>query len=66
MGLYGLVQDKVALFAIGIVVAMGSITYPAISALLSRSATAEQQVWWLEKLEVRTSNTQTPLPFLPT
>ncbi|EDQ85353.1 uncharacterized protein MONBRDRAFT_38869 [Monosiga brevicollis MX1] len=43
LGLYGICSSKSMMFVIGVLVAASSITYPAISAFLSQSATSEQQ-----------------------
>ena len=45
LGLFGLVMAKWAVFATTVVAAMGSMCYPAISALVSQTATADQQVF---------------------
>eukprot|EP00730_Choanoeca_flexa_P002796 TRINITY_DN11177_c0_g3_i1.p1 TRINITY_DN11177_c0_g3~~TRINITY_DN11177_c0_g3_i1.p1 ORF type:complete len:532 (+),score=93.44 TRINITY_DN11177_c0_g3_i1:140-1735(+) len=43
LALYGLFQVKWMMFAIGVLVAASSITYPAISAFLSKNSAPEQQ-----------------------
>lgn len=44
LALYGVVTAKWALFMIGGLLAFSSLNYPAVSALLSQSAAADQQV----------------------
>jgi hypothetical protein len=44
LALYGLFHVKWMMFAIGGLVAISSITYPAISAFLSKNSSPEQQV----------------------
>jgi hypothetical protein len=44
LGLFGLVTARWAIFTTTLVAAAGSMCYPAISALVSQTASAEQQV----------------------
>ena len=50
LALYGLFHVKWMMYAIGALVAVSSITYPAISAFLSKNSSPEQQVWAASRL----------------